>query len=150
MSTIKVRSMPIDHIGYRTVRLLYNGLPAVRSLVHRWHDGDHSWLLKRDNREFLRRLVVRALKDLTASNEESESYGGTSSDESSNLVHEIEEASGPFKEINKIQDMFSLCSCCGAEGYELYILKSTRNSQFYGACVDCYESLTTFECSDLE
>lgn len=89
MSTIKVRKMDLNRIGLKTSRLLYNELPSVRAMVHSWFDGNPADLLNKSQQQFLRRLVVRSLKEMSARykadfdslNGESYSYGGTSGDE---------------------------------------------------------------------
>jgi hypothetical protein len=140
MSTIKVRNISLDRLGLRTARLLYNELPAVRSYVHSWFDGDVALLLRKENAAFLRRLVVRSLRESMSSHEEVDSYGGTSCDD---VVSSSYPCPSMWDSIHlpvshvRIEDAICDCSRCGARTNPTRVIK-TRAGEFHAFCGSCY------------
>jgi hypothetical protein len=139
MSTIKVRKISLDHLGLKTSRLLYNELPIVRSMVHNWFDGNPVELLKKESASFLRRLVVRSLREISASHEAYDSYGGTSSEESSK-DSSVTAFLSEISPLNLVRDEDTLISCaaCSVETFFAKIVKS-KHGFFYGICDHCYQ-----------
>lgn len=76
MSTnYRVRNIPIDKISCRTARQIFlNGHTYFRMDVLKWYDGTITELLSASQRQMLRRLVVRQLKEYDYS------YGGSTSE----------------------------------------------------------------------
>ena len=138
MSTIKVRKISLDRLGLKTSRLLYNELPVVRSLVHGWFDGEPAELLKTENASFLRRLVVRSLKELNSSHEENNSYGGTSSEETS-AASDVTKWLGEISPVDlvRVEAMPTQCSACSETDIQTWVVKSVHG-YFFGLCGNCY------------
>jgi hypothetical protein len=61
MRTIKVRKLSFDRLSVKTCRRLFIAMPAVRHACQYWCDGSVYDLL--DHPQFLRRLVIRSLKE---------------------------------------------------------------------------------------
>lgn len=51
-------------ISIKTCQKIVNCHPGIRALVFNWFDGDPTLLKKREYGQFLRRLTVRALREL--------------------------------------------------------------------------------------
>jgi hypothetical protein len=167
MSTIKVRKMDLNRIGLKTSRLLYNELPSVRAMVHSWFDGNPADLLNRNQQQFLRRLVVRSLKNMSAWKLADLSYGGTSNDE-----QDVDATSGAYEMLRmaamptelpptrpiSCKDGFdsregvkfvhirwehSLCLCnrCECEVEVPEVVRSTTTDHFAILCGCCAESV---------
>lgn len=65
MRTINSRKLCIDKLSMKTAMSIYMTMPSIRGLVHKWYDGNPSDLI--NQKSFLRRLVVRAIRELEAS-----------------------------------------------------------------------------------
>jgi hypothetical protein len=155
MSTIKVRKQSLDRIGLKTAYLLYNELLTVRLMVNCWFDGDRADLHKKEYAQFLRRLVVRALKEMCASethdfiskvtispDNQGESYGGTSSDESSD-IHNVEflQELLPVEFVRTEYVAASECAACSREMQTVFVVRH-HNKHYLGLCGLCYQQIS--------
>ena len=159
MSTIKCRKLSLDSLGLKTARLIYETLPAVKLMVNCWHDGVESDLYRKDHAQYLRRLVVRSLKELDWNEfhnssekvaccekhalEESAiadtlSFGGTSSDDSADFeVVKFCQVISPATLI-RVEDVISQCAACALETASTYVLRSV-SGYYLGLCRSCWD-----------
>jgi hypothetical protein len=155
MSTIKVRKQSLDRLGLKTAYLLYNELSTVRLMVNCWYDGDRADLHKKEYAQFLRRLVVRALKEMCASETHDfyskvtinpvnldESYGGTSSDETQDIgVDEFLSDICPAKVVKIDHSHACICGACQDECISTYVVR-TKYNHFLSLCRRCASDLS--------
>jgi len=145
MSIIKVRKQSLDRIGHKTVRLIYDESPAVRSMVHSWYDGEHEFLLTRGMREFLRRLVVRSLREIMLSNENVLPYGEPLGDvelldnvfPETDCRLEFDLREGDKFDFQRFEEVHCQCSRCECGTDVPMVVKSTKTGLFAILCRDC-------------
>lgn len=61
MNSLRVKHM--SRISIRDCRVIFKNWPLIRKSVLSWYDGDSADLLERSSGHFLRRLVIRALRE---------------------------------------------------------------------------------------